>query len=162
MRELEGGLQKYPVTDNMTVSAAREMIQALPKARGNVLAVGAVYSASLAMEAVLLVLGLRCGEKRLLLPFLFHSLVDILLVLAAGGSLAAGLFLSSGVVTGVMMGVAVGGVVFLSFLLWRSSLLAYRTIQPHPKEDRIVQLASAPLQSQELLPLHGEKLGRMD
>ena len=105
----------------------------------------------------------RCEKSILCLPFLLHGLMDILLTLAVGqkykrpeiriyifetgGTLAAGLFLSGGLVreaplvtpminvtivdnqvTGGLAVVAILVISGLGFALWRAALAAYRGI----------------------------------
>merc|ERR1712123_544587 len=74
------------------------------------------------MESALLVAGVRSKTRLLLLPFIFHSFIDLFLNL--GGFLCAAFF-SLGLVPGIMATVAlvISGLVFM--YLWRVVVATY-------------------------------------
>jgi len=159
LKEVEVGLSRYPEDPG---SAAKILLHRLPLVVPPFLLATAGYSALLALEAGVLLIAIRCEKSILCLPFLLHGLMDILLTLAVGGTLAAGLFLSGGLVTGGMAVVAILVISGLGFALWRAALAAYRGIVATAKidggESPIEHIASAPLHSHELLPLQSDKL----
>jgi len=153
LKEVEVGLTRYPEGG----STANLVLQRLPLVVRPFLLAAAGYSALIALEAAALLLAVRCEKSILFLPFLLHGLMDILLTLAAGGTLATGLFLSGGLVTGGLAVVAILILAGLGFASWRAVLAAYRRMVATAKTDDgetpVEHLASAPLHSHELLPL---------
>jgi len=158
LKEVQVGLTRYPEV----ASTSSLVLQRLPLVASPFLLATAGYSALIALEAAALLLAIRCKKSILFLPFLLHGLMDILLTLAAGGTLAAGLFLSGGLVTGGMAVLAILILAGLGFAFWRAALAAYRRMLATAKTDNgenlVEHLASAPLHSHELLPLHSDKL----
>merc|ERR1711934_859739 len=154
----EVGLARYPKGE----STANLVLQRFPLVVPPFLLATAGYSALIALEAAALLLAIRCEKSFLFLPFLLHGLMDILLTLAAGGTLATGLFLSGGLVTGGLAVVAILILTGLGFAFWRAALAAYRRMVATAKTDDgetpVEHLASAPLHSHELLPLQSDKL----
>lgn len=157
LAELQGGLARYPEEGVW----GRGVIQGIPQGLPVVMKAVALHSALLSAEALALLVALRIRQRLLLLPFLLHSMVDIIATLAAGGALAAGLLLSGGLVAGGLAAAALLLLCGLAGLLWRAALASYRGLAPSP--GRLeggggpgLHLPSAPT-SQELLPLHREQ-----
>jgi len=155
LAELQGGLARYPEEG---AEWGRAVIQGIPQGLPVVMKAVALHSALLSIEALAVLVALRFRLRLLIIPFLLHSMVDILATLAAGGALAAGLFLSGGMVTGALAAAALLLLCGLAGLLWRAALASYRGLVDTPGAGAVTHLASAPVYSHELLPLHKEQM----
>jgi len=120
-QEIQSNIPKYNWTED---DPMHNVLLSVPRYTPYTILGGTVYCALMVMESALLVAGVRSKTRLLLLPFIFHSFIDLFLFLNLGGFLCAAFF-SLGLVPGIMATVAlvISGSVFI--YLWRVVVATY-------------------------------------
>jgi len=134
-QEIQSSLPRYNWTEGDPV---HDVLLNLPNYTPYTIMGGTVYCGLVVLESALLIAGVRSKTGLLIIPFLFHTFVDLLLFVALGGLISAGLF-HLGLVPGIMATVAfvVSGTIF--FNLWRIVLSFYNDMSQPDEEGLIYQ-----------------------